>query len=120
MSLTGESMSPADFAAVNGGGFSNGWGGDGAWWLIVLFLFAFNGGWGNGGNGAVINNDVQRGFDQSAIMGSLNGITSAVSNGFANAEISRANSNMNLIEALNGMQMAQQQCLNNTVGTLAA
>lgn len=32
----------------NGGGF--GWGGDGAWFLIILFLFAFCG-WGNGGFG---------------------------------------------------------------------
>lgn len=39
----------ADIAAATGGnnGFGNGWGGD--WWIILLFLFAFNGGWGNGG-----------------------------------------------------------------------
>lgn len=33
MSLTSEGLSAADVAAVtgNGGGFGNGWGGDGAW-----------------------------------------------------------------------------------------
>ena len=40
MSLTDGSLSAADIAAVTGsnGGFGN-WGGDGAWWLLVLFLF---------------------------------------------------------------------------------
>ena len=42
-------LSAADVAAVMGNGGSGfGWGGDGAWWLIVLFLFAMNGGWDNG------------------------------------------------------------------------
>ncbi len=118
MSLTTSEMTPADFAAINGNDNNNGWGGDGAWWLILLFL-VLCGGWGNnggmngGGGGTtpyLINNDVQRGFDQSAIMGGLNGLTSAVSNGFANAEISRCNSTTNILQALNGMQMAQQQC----------
>lgn len=65
-------LSAADVAAVTGNnGF--GFGGDGAWWLIVLFLFALSGnGWGNGfgGNGA----EMQRGFDQSAVMNGINGI----------------------------------------------
>lgn len=58
----------------NGNGFL---GGDGAWWLIILLLF-FNNGWGNGnGNGmnSGVGNEVQRGFDQSAIMGGFNNIT---------------------------------------------
>lgn len=74
--------------------FGNGFGGDGAWWLLVLFLFAFNGnGWGNGfggNNGAVpyimnntTNNDVQRGFDQQAVMAGLGDISGSVTNGFA-------------------------------------
>lgn len=127
MSLTASEMTPADIAAVNNGGGNDGFGDNGAWWLIVLFLFAM-GGWGNGfggnnGGGSapyLINNDVQRGFDQSAIMSSLGDITGAISNGFANAEISRCNANTNLLQTLNNMSMAQQECLNNTVGTLAA
>ena len=39
----------ADIAAATGNG-NNAFGGDGAWWIIVLFLFAL-GGWGNGNNG---------------------------------------------------------------------
>lgn len=121
MSMVTSEMTPADIAAVtnngnSGGGF--GWGGDGAWWLLVLFLFAFSGNWGNGfggGNGSmpyVLNTDnsVQRGFDQSAIMNGINGITSAVTNGFANAEISRGNAQANLLQSLNSIAMAQQNC----------
>lgn len=49
MSLTTGEMTPADLAAVTGNNH-NGFMGDGAWWIIILFLFAFMGnGWGNGG-----------------------------------------------------------------------
>lgn len=77
------------------GGFGNGFGGDGAWWLLVLFLFAANGngfGWGNGGGygGGMpyllnnnTNSDIQRGFDQQAIMTSLGDLNSNVTSGFA-------------------------------------
>lgn len=121
MGFSENCMSPADFAAVsgnNGGGF---FGGDGSFAMLILFLFAIMGGaWGNGGFGGnggsmmpyVISqdNDIQRGFDQTAVMGGLNGLTSAVSNGFANAEISRANNMTNLLQSINGLAMGQQNC----------
>lgn len=50
MSLTSSEMTPADFAAVAGGN-NDSWGGNGAWWIIILFLFAFCGWGGNGWNG---------------------------------------------------------------------
>lgn len=95
-------------------------GGNSAWWLIILLLFA-NNGWGNGFGGFgggmmpfMLGNqqgsEVQRGFDQSAIMGSLNGITGAISNGFANAEISRCNAQTNVLQALNTLGMSLQNC----------
>lgn len=50
MSLTTGEMSAADLAAVVGGSRNNdGFGGDGNWWIILLFLCLFNGGWGNNG-----------------------------------------------------------------------
>lgn len=115
-------LSAADVAAVTGN-YGNGndfFGGNGAWWLIILLLFA-NNGWGNGfgfGGGGMMpyfmgannQNDVQRGFDQSAIMSGLTGITSALSNGFANAEISRCNAQMNTLQSLNGIGMSLQNC----------
>lgn len=99
-----------------GSGSTNGFGwGDGSFWIIILFLFAFMGnGWGNwGGNSGTtqtINNDVQRGFDQQAVMSGLSGINSSVANGFANAEISRCNAQANILQTLNDMAMAFQNC----------
>ena len=96
-------------------------GGDSAWWLILLFLFAFGGGWGGGyNNGApYVANDVQRGFDQSAIMNGLTGLNSTVSNGFAASELSRAGSNADLMQALWNMQMNQQNCCCDTRASIA-
>ena len=79
------------------GGFGNGFCGDGAWWLLVLFLFAANNGWGGnfGANNGPIpymmnsntNNDLQRGFDQQAVMNGINSINSSICSGFSNAEV---------------------------------
>lgn len=120
----GNVLSAADVAAVtrNNGNGGFGWGGDGAWWLIVLFLFAFagnngfGGGFGGGGNMFYpwmmgnTQNDVQRGFDQSAVMSGINGLTAAVSNGFANAEVSRCNAQTNVLQSMNGLAMSLQNC----------
>lgn len=116
MALT-EGFSAADLAAVvgnNNDGFGNG---NGAWWLLILLIFA-NNGWGNnngfGGNGYVppyaTANDVQAGFDQAAVVSGINGITAAIANGFASAEISRANTLANLTNQMNTIAMNQQQC----------
>lgn len=113
MALENGTLSAADVAAVtgnNGGWFGNG---DGSFWIIVLFLFAFMGnGWGGFGGGygnaavPYIQNDVQSGFDQAAIMAGINGINT----GLANAEISRCNLMSNLSNQLNTIAMAQQNC----------
>jgi hypothetical protein len=84
----------SDIAAATGNGRNNDgmFGGDGAWWLIVLFLFVFcgwgNNGWGNNGNGggyaatAATQADIQRGFDNSAVISKLDGINSGLCDGF--------------------------------------
>lgn len=131
MSLTDGGLSVSDIAAVTGG--RDGFGGEnGAWWLIILFLFAFAGGWGNyrggfggdnGGNGGYGNpyvvSDVQRGFDQSAVMSSLNGISSALSTGFANAEVSRCNAQSNVLQTLNANQAATLASMNGLASQFA-
>lgn len=99
----------------SGGGYGNAFG-DWSFWIIILFLFAFMGnGWGNGwgGNGGApvqINNDLQRGFDQQAVMGGLTNLTTATTNGFANAEISRCNAQANTLQSLNNIGMSLQNC----------
>lgn len=124
MSITASEMTPADIAAVtgnNGGSGSGfGWGGDGGWWIILLFLFMLNGGWGNnfgGGYGGFMpwmygqtntNNDVQRGFDQNYVMTGINGIQSAVNNGFGNVSTQLCNGFAGVNQAVsNGFAQAE-------------
>lgn len=107
-----------------GGGYGNsfGYGGDGLFWIIILFLFAaMSGGWGNGfgaGNGGVLpfvmnqgtQSEVQRVVDQQSVMTGISALSAAQANGFANAEISRCNGIYNLTSQLNGIAMNQQNC----------
>lgn len=71
-----------------GGGYNNGgWGGNDAWWIIILLIFGYgNNGFGNGGFGGragsevlgyelgkvATTNDVASGFNNSAVLSSLN------------------------------------------------
>jgi len=94
MSLISEGMGAADIAAITRGNDGFGWGGDGAWWLIILFLFMFNGNWGNGwgyGGNSGVGSEVQRGFDQSAVMGGLGAIQNGVTNGFVDTAAALCN-----------------------------
>ena len=131
MALTSNEMSPADFAAVTRGNDGFGFGGDGAWWIIILFLFVFMGsGWGNNaGNGGQMpyiaqyntGNEIQRGFDQASIMSGLGdisigmtngfaGVNQALCNGFAGIEIGANNRQMATMQQLNTIAMTQQNC----------
>lgn len=95
-------VAPMNNYGAGNAGFDGGFGNNGAWWLLVL-LFALGGfgnnGWGNNaGNGVVpymlnnnTNNDVQRGFDQQAVMNGINTLNSNVSNGFSNVQQSLCN-----------------------------
>ena len=131
----GNGMTPADVAAVMGngnhgygGGFGNGGFGDGgAWWIIILFLFAMNGGWGNrgnfGGNGGSCDAvpymmtestqaAVQNGFNQQGILSGINGINQTLANGFADAAVARCNAQTTTLQALSNNQMGLYQTLN--------
>lgn len=52
-----------------------------------------------------IDNGVQRGFDQSAVMGALTGINSAISNGFADAAVAQCNQTASMLQGFSGLQM---------------
>ena len=118
----------ADIAAATGNG-NNGnndgfFNGEGAW-ILLLFILILAGGWGNGyggfggGNGAAgttyVTSDIQRGFDQSAIINSLTDISNAVNSGFAGAEVSRCNTQANILQTLNN----NQGNLSNQLNTIA-
>ena len=81
------------------GGYGAGYGGGDWFWIVILFLFAWMGnGWGNGVNGGT-GNDVQRGFDQSALINGQNNILQAL------------NTNQNVTNAsMNALAMSLQNC----------
>ena len=98
-------------------GYGNGdgmFGGMAGWWIIVLLAVL---GWGNGfgggfggNNGGFMGADIQRGFDQSAVINGINGVQNAVSNGFAQAEIAANSRQMADMNQYFGMQSAFQNC----------
>ena len=88
---------------MNNGGF--GFGGDGLWFLILFFLLAGNGGWGNGFGGwgggmwgadglypwMNQSNQISGGFRDQMINGTINGIQSAVTSGFGDVQTALCN-----------------------------
>ena len=133
MSLTTGEMSAADLAAVVGNkndGF--GFGTDGGWWIILLFLVLFgNGGWGNGfgGNGGtnglypwmnqaeITNNgfrDQMLNDNITSIQNGITGISTQLCNGFNEVQVSNLNAAFGLQNAINagfnGTQAQLAQC----------
>ena len=98
-----------------GGGYGDGmFGGNGAWWIIILLAVL---GWGNGfggfgnnGAGYGLGADMQRGFDQSAIINGINGIQGSVTNGFAQAEIAANSRQMADMNQMFALQSSMQNC----------
>ena len=118
-------MPVAPAATSYGAGGGSMWG-DSLFWIIVLFLFGFmGGGFGGGygaGNGMVpfmmnnTNNDVQRGFDQQAIMNGIGGVNAGINSlaqgqcaGFAGVNAGVATGFAQAEIAANGRQMASMQ-----------
>lgn len=94
-----------------GGGNGDMFGGNWMWFLLVWFAMF---GWGNNGFGGFgnngVGNEVQRGFDQQAIMSSLSGLMPAIQNGFAQAEISANARQMADMNQNFALQSAFQNC----------
>ena len=121
-------VAPANTGNSNGFG----WGGDGAWWIVLFLIFAAFGGWGNGfgfgggGKGVMdgyvltsdfanverkidsVNQGLCDGFYQQAQL--VNGTNMAMANGFGQAELSRATQQAALMQQLTAMQMQAAEC----------
>ena len=106
---------PQGYGMGNDGGM---FGGNWMWFLLIWFAMF---GWGNNGFGGGYNgcagNEVQRGFDQQAVMtgisgvqNAVNGIVPVVQNGFAQAEISANARQMADMNQNFQLQSALQQC----------
>ena len=125
-------MPVAPMSGNNGFGF----GGDGSWWILLLFILL--GGWGNGfggGNNGVTpwqlanNTDalVTNGFDQAATAGMLSGIQSSITNGFSTAEVAACNRAMDAMQTaytnqIAGMnqRFADSQALTNQLNSISS
>lgn len=110
-------------ASIDGNGNNNGgWGNDG-WgliWIVLIFaIFGWGngfGGWGNNGGGmgstavAYTDSAIQRGFDNQAIVGKLDGITNGLCDGFYAANNSMLTGfngiNTNIMQTGYGIQQA--------------
>lgn len=93
MALTDESGNSMVMPVSPLGGYGNGgFGNDNGWWIILLFLLVGANGWGNGfgggygGGAGYVDSSIQRGFDQSAVMSGISGLTSAVTSGFGDVQ----------------------------------
>lgn len=142
LSSDGAPMLTMPVAPTNSGGNGGfGWDGNGSWFIIILFLFAFlgwgNNGWGNnGGNsggvvdGYVLSSDfanIERKMDlingglcdgfyaaNTTLLTGFAGVNQNMNNGFQTAELSRANQQAALMQQLNAMQMQAAECCCNT------
>ena len=128
MSLTdtNSGLSAADVAAVMGNNGNGGFGfgnNDGAFWLLVLFLFGFgSNGWGNGGYGGNIGGEIypwmnqsqqiNDGFRDQMINSNIQGIQNAVTSGFGDVALGIAGINQNICQNGNATQVAMLQGFN--------
>ena len=94
----------ADVAAATRG--NEGMFGDGAWWIIILFLFCFNGGWGNNGfNGGA---DLGYQLDMQTLQNGQTAMAGNIANGFYNL-------NTSLLTSFGNTNTAMQQGFNSIV-----
>lgn len=98
-----QDYSLSDIAAVTDGDRKDGWGNNGAWWIIILFLFMFMG-WGGNGfgrnnefQGALTRSDMYEGFNNQDVNAQLRGITNGLCDGFYAV-------NTGMLNGFNGIQ----------------
>ena len=140
MALTDESgmnttmlVSPTNGVGYGNGGFGNCFGGDGSWWILLLFILLGNGGWGGFGGGFGGNdiypwmnqaNLTSNGFQNqmlndnvtsirdgisslsTQICGGVGDIQNSLCNGFAGVNATVSNGFANAETAANARQMA--------------
>lgn len=128
MSLTNDTtmlVTPA-YGNNNGGGWGNG---NNDWWILILFLlFGWGrGGWGGqqGGVGAqsscATTADVYGAVDQQTLISKLDqqtygladstfSLNNTITQGFANAELSRCQQQASLMQQLYNMQSSNEKC----------
>lgn len=102
----------ADIAAVTRNNDDGMWGSNGAWWIFLLFLFGWggNGGWGNGGNST--KDVVSYGFDMNGLENGVRGIQNGLADGFYEM-------NTGLLTGFGNTAMSAMQNTNAIMGRLS-
>ena len=110
---TGNCASVPLVANIDGNGNNNGWGAEGSWLWFLIVVFAIFGGWGNGFGGfggnrmnGGVGSEIQRGFDNQAVVSKLDGITNGLCDGFYAMQNGMNGINTNILQTGFGIQQA--------------
>ena len=111
---TGNCPSVPIVANLDGNNNGNNWN-DGSWLWFLIVVFAIFGGWGNGfggfgGANGGVGSEIQRGFDNQAVISKLDGISNGLCDGFYamnNSMLTGFNGiNTNIMQTGYGIQQA--------------
>lgn len=106
MSLSDNIMTTMPVAPAGQGGSCGSWGDNGAWWIIILFLFAFCGGWGgrgfgsSGGTGGGDGYSTTAGFDN--VYRKLDGLNNGLCEGFYSQNTNTLNGFSGVNQSISG------------------
>nr|DAG18180.1 MAG TPA: hypothetical protein [Caudoviricetes sp.] len=107
-----DSMTPADVMALTNRNNDGMFGGSGAWWIIILFLFAFVGwggnGWGGNGNSGAADNYVLA-SDFATVQRMISDATNSLERKLDYAQNGICNLGYTQAQLINGVQMGQMQ-----------
>ena len=129
MALTDENNMVMPVAPMYGGGngFGNGFGQDGSWWILLLFILLGNGAWGNGFGGGmwgadglypwmnqagITANGFQNQLTNDSIMSirdGVQGLSTQLCNGFGNVSTQLCNGFNGVTNSITGAQSALAQ-----------
>ena len=105
----------ADIRAATDHEGDGAFGGNGAWWIIILFLFMFGmggfGGFGgNAANGALTRAEMQQGIDTQEITRKLDGLANGLCDGFYAQNTTMLQGFAGVTAAVENARFANQQC----------
>lgn len=110
--FAGNGVSLTDIAAVTGNDCNDGFGDGGGWWAWIILFAIFGwggngfGGFGGGGQGGYTDSTIQRGFDNSAVIGKLDRLGDGIAS-LGYDQLSQLNAvNTNIAQTGFGLQSA--------------